>query len=121
MAKRDLRAELDGEDTPRPPAFRFEVGDRLVGRLVRLEKAATKYGTRFIAILEREEDDQEVAVWLYHTVLLDLYRRESPKPGDRLGIRRLSDHQKGYARYRLVVDRADDDGDNDGGGTDDVG
>ena len=36
-----------------------------------------------------------------------MFRKIKPKPGERIGIRRLDDSSKGYMRYALLTERED--------------
>ena len=50
-----------------------------------------------------------MSVWLAHAVLRGEFEEQQPGIGDRVAIKRLDDSQKGYFRYRLVVERRPDD------------
>jgi hypothetical protein len=53
---RDLREELENlGDNEHPPAWRPEVGDILIFRFLRYERAVTRKGVRFVAVGEDEE------------------------------------------------------------------
>jgi hypothetical protein len=57
-------------------------------------------------VVTREENNQKVTLWLTSTVLLNLFQRHKPRPGERIGLKYLGkDQDKGYHRYHLVVDR----------------
>ena len=45
------------------------------------------------------------SVWLMHTVLRNEFQEQRPKPGERLGIKRLPDSERGYRRFALRIDR----------------
>jgi len=111
--KRDLRAELEGWQDERPRAWVADVGQVLVGELVRYSRGEGQYGPAHIAQVREEKTGELRAVWLLHRVLLDEFKRLRPKPGERLGIRRLEDggenSKRPYRRFALVLDRDGDD------------
>ena len=103
---RDLKHELDtlGEDE-RPPSWPGEVGDVFVGTFIRYERAETRYGIHFIAVAQEEKTQEPVSVWLSWKVLQEKFRELRPQAGERIGIRRLPDAEKGYRRFAMLVDR----------------
>jgi hypothetical protein len=101
---RDLRIELEREDGTYPESWRPQPGDILVGTIEKYDRASTSYGTYNIAVL-RDEQGALHSVWLMHAVLLDEFRKLRPRPGERLGIKRLEDAERGYRRYAVRVDR----------------
>jgi hypothetical protein len=102
---RDLRKELSDWDGY-PEAWRPEPGEILVGFVVGYDEGPTSYGPVRTVIIAREEDGQKVTVWLSSTVLLDLFQKQKPRPGERVGVRYLGrDKAKGYHKYHLVIDR----------------
>ena len=106
----DLRARLDGWNEERPRAWKPGVGDTLIGELVRYSRGEGKYGPAHIAIVREDGSGELRACWLFWAVLLDAFKQERPKPGERIGIRRLDDSEgKGangaYRRFALVVER----------------
>lgn len=102
---RDLERELlewDGW----PESWRPEPGDVLVGRVAHYDRGVTPYGEVRTCVLE-EDNGQRWTVWLSSTVLLELFKRERPQVGERIGLKYLGKHpEHGYHRYRLIVDRA---------------
>jgi len=109
---RNLAAELDADTGEHPESWKPAPGDKLVGRLVRYDKAPGRYGPCFLAVLDvAGEGDKAsqgahlVAVWLSHAVLLEKFKELRPAPGESVGIKRLVDAGKGYARYMVKVDR----------------
>jgi hypothetical protein len=47
-----------------------------------------------------------VSLWLSTTVLLDQFKRLRPRIGERIGLKYLGVHpDRGYHRYKLLVDR----------------
>jgi hypothetical protein len=106
-AGRDLRAELEGEDGTYPEAWRPEVGEILVGELTGYDQGTTPYGPAVIARVVDEATGETWSVWLIHHVLLDEFRKLRPKPGERVGLKRLEDADH-YRRYSVRVDRPQD-------------
>ena len=108
--QQDLRARLDSWDEQRPRAWKPDVGGTLMGEVVRYSQGQGKYGPAHIAIVREDGSAELRAVWLFWAVLLDSFKSERPKPGERIGIRRLEDSKpKGgasaYRRFALVVER----------------
>lgn len=103
--RRDLRGELEGFDGEYPDSWKPSVGEIIVGEVQRYSSGSTDYGTYPICILLDEETGEERGVWLLHTVLRDEFEEKRPKPGERVGIKRLPDAEKGYKRYAVRVDR----------------
>ena len=102
---RDLRRELDEFDGQYPESWVPQPGDLIVGGVLRYEIGRTPYGTNPIVVLRDEENDEERAVWLLHSVLLNAFKTLRPRVGERIGIKRLEDADKGYRRYVLRADR----------------
>ena len=98
-----LKERLYDYDPELPKSWRPTPGSMLVGTVRRYDHAETAYGPRWICVLE-DESGESVAVWLSHTVLLGEFKEKRPKPGERIGIRRLDDAAKGYARYVVLVE-----------------
>jgi hypothetical protein len=89
-----------------PEAWRPKPGEILVGFIDSYDVGHTPYGPVRTAIIAKEADNQKVTVWLASTVLLNLFQRYRPKPGEHVGLKYLGkDPVKQYHRYRLVVDR----------------
>lgn len=108
----DLAAELDAETGAHPESWKPAPGDKLVGRLVRYDKAPGRFGLCILAVLDVAGEDGKasqgphlVAVWLQHKVLLERFKELRPVPGERVGIKRLPDADKRYARYLVKIDR----------------
>ena len=105
---RDLREELEGGgENEHLPAWMADVGDVFVGAFVRYERAATRHGVRFIAVATEEKSGDLMAIWLHWKVLQERFKEQRPRPGERFGIKRLPDSEKGYRRFKLLVDRED--------------
>lgn len=101
----DFRNELDNFDGEYPESWIPKPGDMLVGKLARYSSGHTSYGEQLIAVIEDDETQTPRSVWLMHTVLHGEFKKLRPKPGERVGIKRLQDSEKGYARYVVRVDR----------------
>ena len=102
---RNLEAELNEADTEWPPCWRPQEGETLVGTILRYSSGQTQYGPCRTAILQRA-DGKRVSLWLSSVVLLSLFEREKPRPGEKVGLRYLGKHPtKNYKRFALVVDR----------------
>lgn len=102
--RRDLRGELEDFDGY-PESWRPDVGEIIVGEVLRYDSGHTEYGEYPIAVLRDKSTGEERGVWLMHTVLRDEFEEKRPKPGERVGIKRLPDADKGYKRYAVRVDR----------------
>ena len=112
---RDIEHDLDAFDGTFPESWRPKPGDKIVGRLVRYTQGESPYGPRHIAVVEAMNAGGEpylVGIWLSHAVLVDQFKRLKPKPGERIGVKRLADvpgrgDKRGYAMFKVVVDRPD--------------
>src|SRR5262249_19085667 len=102
---RDLHRELDTWEGY-PPAWRPKPGDILVGYVISYDTGHTPYGEVRTVILAEERSNEHVSLWLNSTVLLDQFQKQKPRSGERISLKYLGkDAEKGYHRYRLVVDR----------------
>jgi len=102
---RNLQKELETWDGY-PEAWRPKPGEILVGFIDGYDTGHTAYGDVRTVVVTCEETNQKVTLWLTSTVLLNLFQRHKPKPGERIGLKYLGkDPEKGYHRYHLVVDR----------------
>lgn len=80
----------------------------LVGEIVRYETGMTEYGEAPIVVVANEDNGELLSVWLLHQVLLSEFQKLKPKPGERVGIKRLADDpERRYRRYAVRVDRED--------------
>ena len=100
----DLRQRLEDWPDEAPRSWRPNIGSVLVGRVVRYDRAESSYGPCWICLIEELESGDVVTIWLSATVLLSEFQRKKPKPGEMIGIRRLSDAEKGYKRFALIVE-----------------
>jgi hypothetical protein len=102
---RDLYDELDRWQGW-PEAWRPKPGEVLVGVIDGYDVGRTPYGEVRTVLVTEERTNTKVSVWLSSRVLLDLFQRQKPKPGERIGRKYLGkDADKGYHRDCLVVDR----------------
>ncbi len=102
---RDLHAELE-QWTGYAPAWRPTVGGTLVGYIDGYDVGHTPYGPVRTCTVTEETTNRKVSVWLSSTVLLDLFDKHRPQPGEKIGVKYLGkDAEKRYHRYRLIVDR----------------
>ena len=105
MAHRDLRQELEDWDGW-PAAWQPEPGDILVGKVLRYSVGEGSFGPVHTCLIEEENTGKRWSLWLSSTVLLRLFQRERPRPGERIGLRyEGKDPEEGYHRYLLLVDR----------------
>jgi hypothetical protein len=89
-----------------PPAWRPKPGEILVGFIESYDVGHTPYGEVRTVMVAAEDTGEKVSIWLSSTVLLSLFDRHKPRPGERIGLKYLGkDREKGYHRYRLLVDR----------------
>ncbi|MBM4043659.1 MAG: hypothetical protein FJ279_00945 [Planctomycetes bacterium] len=102
---RDLKRELN-DWQGWPEAWRPKPGDVLTGIVESYSEGPTPYGNVHTVIVKDEDAGERVSVWLSSTVLLSEFRRLRPKPGERIGLKyEGKDADKGYHRYKLLVDR----------------
>ena len=97
-------------ESDRPPAWRPEVGEEILGRVVGWTEGQTRLGeTKRIVILEDVETGERISVWLLYRVLADEIEEAKLEPGDTLLIRRLADRTsrvgQRYRKYEIAVDR----------------
>jgi hypothetical protein len=86
------RALLD-DDGSIPESWKPEVGEMIVGTLVRCEEVRTDYGTPLVAVLDEGGDGNPAsfkAVWITSKVLMSEFTKRAPKIGERVGVKRLA-------------------------------
>ena len=104
--KRDLEHELDqAGERERPQLWDAQVGATCVGTLLGYDRVATRHGVRFVARVKEEQSGDTVGIPLFWKVLQERFKELRPQPGERFGVRRLSDSEKGYRRFTMIVDR----------------
>lgn len=106
MEQRDLRAELEAADDRDPQVWKPEVGDTLVGILVRYDEIDGKFGLVRAAFIDEEGTGLLRYVYLSTVVISAEFEKADPKPGDRIGLKRLQNGGSGYKRFSLLVERA---------------
>ena len=111
MARRDLRHALDDEPDDDAPSWKPEIGDEIIGRIVRRDQIANKFKPDVPTerlVLETEDGDLRT-IYANHAVLRNKIQKLDPRVGDRIAIRREPDvADKQYVPYKVVVDRAGD-------------
>lgn len=70
-----------------------DVSNPLFGKFLRMEAASTQRGPCWIMVLAKTdgqgtESGEEVAVWLFHTVLKNELKRAAPRVGDLIAVRK---------------------------------
>lgn len=124
MSGDDFYKSQDWDREEYPESWKADTGDFVGGIVKRYSQGTTEYRgeTRQhpICILEVEKisggadvrPGEEVGVWLIHTVLLGEFSEKRPKPGERVGIRKVPTPQgKDYHNYVVRVDRETEDED----------
>ncbi len=106
MGQRDLRAELEAADDRDPQVWKPEVGDMLVGTLVRYDEIDGKFGLVRAAFVDEDGTGQLRYVYLSTVVMIAEFEKADPQPGDRIGLKRLQDGAT-FKRFSLLVERAD--------------
>lgn len=122
MARDDFYTSDNFEQEEYPPSWKPDVGDFLGGIVKRYSQGSTEYRGQVrehpIAIIEVEIIDggadvrqgEEVGFWLLHTVALSKFEKLAPRPGERVGIRKVeSPEGKDYHNYIVRVDRETED------------
>jgi hypothetical protein len=105
---RNLKEELEREDEESIENWSPDVGDVLVGTVLRYERRTTKKGQYCTVVVREEKTKEPIRIWLWHKVLAQKFSEQKPKPGERIGVKRLANSPKGYYRYLLKVDRESD-------------
>jgi len=111
MARRDLRQALDDEPDDDAPSWKPDIGDEIIGRVVRRDQIANKFKPDVPTerlVLETDDGDART-IYANHAVLRNKIQKLDPHIGDRIAIRREPDDpDKKYAKYKVVVERASD-------------
>jgi hypothetical protein len=91
-----------------PPNWEHSPGDELIGTVVRYKRVDTKQGERIVAHIRPDDGGPVVTLWL-GTVLMSEFKRIRPRPGERVGVKRLDDATskagRTYQNWSVVVDR----------------
>jgi hypothetical protein len=100
----DLNERLDHY----PEAWKPEPGDKILGRVLSISVIESKFGGSYPLVELVTDDDTEIAVHGFHTVLKSELARVKPRPGDMLGIKFFGkDDKVDYLRYRVLLERAE--------------
>src|SRR5215471_17069616 len=106
VGERDLHTELATLPDEWPPAWKPVAGEILVGVVQRYAQGPTPYGWVHTVLVTEERTGDVWSLWLSSTVLLQQFQQQRPHPGERIGLKyQGKDPEKGYHKYRLVVDR----------------
>jgi hypothetical protein len=85
-----LTEEVESDDFDgRPPAWKPEAGDFLIGTVMNKFDATGEYGTHVALIVSQHETDQEFTVYCSPTVLAKQIDRANPMVGDAIAIKYL--------------------------------
>lgn len=96
-------SDLDREVIPWQP----EKGDKLVGRVLSVEEMDSRYSGDAYPYFEVETDDGKLCSWhAAQTVAKSAVRRKRVREGDRIAVKYLGEHTKGYKDFRVLVDHA---------------
>ena len=82
-------------------AWRPEAGDKIVGTVVDVDSRDGEFGLYPIVTVQTDTGDER-AVHAFHTVLKREFAKRQPRPGERIGIKYLGKHERGYEAYRIV-------------------
>ena len=100
-----LRERLDQHEGDSVPYWDPEVGDVVIGTIVAIEvRTAPHSGRTPVLTIQDEISGGLIDVWALHTVLRSELKKLRPKKGDRIGIKRLPDADKGYRRFVVKTD-----------------
>lgn len=95
---------MDALDKDFPESWVPEtVGDKLVGRFVRIDEGPSDYGP--VPIYVFDVDGKEYGAWAFHAVLRSQMEAAKPKPGDLIGISYKGEKQgakQTYKNYRVI-------------------
>lgn len=86
-------------------AWRPAAGEQLVGTVLAITERESNYGGTYPLIVVATDDGRAFDVHAFEAVLLDELAKLRPRVGERVGIGYLGKHERGYHRYRVVVDR----------------
>jgi hypothetical protein len=98
---RSLNERLDTE----AEAWRPKPGAKVIGEVIDVDTRTTEFGV-YPMITIRTDGGDEIAVHGFHTVLRNELAKRPPRLGERLGIKYLGKHDKGYENYRVVFEQA---------------
>jgi len=101
---RDLKQEMEEFDGEYPRSWKPQVGEIIVGKVLRYEQGNTEYGPCWIVVIHDEETKEDRSCWMIHKVMRSEFKKQKPQVGERVALKRLPDHPE-YKRYALRVDR----------------
>jgi hypothetical protein len=97
----------DRLNEPEPERWEPEPGDSLVGTVEALEQRVGSW--KPYLVVDIRQDDGEIRRWFAtHTVAKSELAKLRPKAGERIGVRYLGTHAKGYENWRVVLDRGEE-------------
>jgi hypothetical protein len=99
---RSLEDRLEANAEPWKP--NVNDNDTVVGTVIDVDSRTTEFGMYPIVTVATDAGD-EVAVHAFHTVLKNEFAKRPPQLGERLGIKYLGKHAKGYEAYRIVWEK----------------
>jgi hypothetical protein len=97
-----------GDDIDRETkGWKPDPGDKIVGRIVDVGERDSDYGGSYPVLTVRPEPDEgvDIAVHGFHTVLKNELAKLEPRVEERIAIKYLGTHAKGYENYRVRLDR----------------
>jgi hypothetical protein len=106
-----LRQAMEDDDGSPPEMWDPEPGESLIAELLRYEERSTKVGPCRVAVVrEADGEGQLWSVWLSRSVLKNEFEKQSPRPGDMLGLKFFGEKttrngQSTYFLYALKVVR----------------
>jgi hypothetical protein len=105
-----LRQQLEDDDGSPPEMWDPEPGESLIAELIRYEERTTKVGPCRVAVVREAVSDELFSVWLSRSVLKNEFEKQSPRPGDMLGLKFFGEKttrngQSSYFLYTLRVVR----------------
>jgi hypothetical protein len=105
-----LRRDMEDDDGSPPDMWDPEPGESLIAELLRYEERTTKVGPCRVAVVREADSDELYSVWLSRSVLKNEFDKQSPRPGDMLGLKfhgekSTRNGQSTYFLYSLRVVR----------------
>lgn len=85
-------------------AWQPDPGDKLIGEVIDVDTRETEYGVYPIVTVRTDEGD-ELAIHGYHTVLKREFSKARPGVGERIGVKYLGKHERGYEAYKVVREK----------------
>lgn len=108
----DLKEELEQEcrEVEWAQAWDPDPRDMLIGTLEGYDEGDTKYGTVSVARI-REANGGLRALWFYHSVLKQEWKKANPDVGDRVGVQYLGKRTGKNHSYHMWIVKVDRSGD----------